>query len=455
MFIMDGQLFEIFKIWLVLLFIKESTGQTTANQQALHTHLFTSYDAGEKPYCGGAVNVTLDLALRQVIDLDEPQQILRANVWVRLKWQDCRLTWTPSSYGNIGNFIVPYKYIWIPDLTLYDSVSSEFVGLKEYRPNIYPDGTVYYNFPSVLESICTVDVERFPYDEQTCKMLFGSWAYHGNDMDLQYKKPEGDLSSAVTNVEWTYISLKAERHVLYYGCCPEPYPDVTYYLRLKRKPQFYLINLIVPSMLITVMAALGYYLPVESGEKVSLQITVMLSLAVFQLLVADKLPPSAEATPVIATYFNFSLFLVGLACVMAVVVIAIHYQGNRRMPDWLYKFGVLKLSVITCVHLGNNSVVSNQKVDTTNSIVVKNQTHKVCPDLNETNRNLTLINMEKPVVTLENGREEHKESGATAPNRVNQDDWRRLALVVDRLSFYVFCIVGITGTSIIFSQFGM
>ena len=45
---------------------------------------------------------------------------------------------------------------------------------------------------------------------------------------------------------------------------------------------------------------------------------------------------------------------------MAVFVIAIHYQGNRRMPDWLYKFGVLKVSVITCVHLGNNSVVSNQ-----------------------------------------------------------------------------------------------
>ena len=54
----------------------ESTGQTTANQQALHTHLFTSYDAGEKPYCGGAVNVTLDLALRQVIDLVSAQPCL-------------------------------------------------------------------------------------------------------------------------------------------------------------------------------------------------------------------------------------------------------------------------------------------------------------------------------------------------------------------------------------------
>jgi hypothetical protein len=123
-------------------------------------------------------------------------------------------------------------------------------------------------------------------------------------MFFQQKNPEGDFSSAVANVEWTYVSMKAERHVVYYGCCPEPYPDVTYYLVLKRKPNFYLINLIIPSMLITVMAALGYFLPVESGEKVSLQITVMLSLAVFQLLVADKLPPSADATPIIGKTLN-------------------------------------------------------------------------------------------------------------------------------------------------------
>jgi hypothetical protein len=33
---------------------------------------------------------------------------------------------------------------------------------------------------------------------------------------------------------------------------------------------------------------------------VSLVITVMLSMSVFQLLVADKLPPSADATPLIS-----------------------------------------------------------------------------------------------------------------------------------------------------------
>lgn len=89
--------------------------------------------------------------------------------------------------------------------------------------------------------------------------------------------------------------------MLHYNCCPEPYPDVTFYLTLRRKPKFYQNSLFVPSALITVMAVLGYHLPVESGEKVSLQITVMLSLAVFQQLVSDKLPPSADSTPLIGT----------------------------------------------------------------------------------------------------------------------------------------------------------
>ena len=179
------------------------------------------------------------------------------------------------------------------------SVGDEFVGINSFLATVYSDGSVYYNFPSIVESLCPLNVKKFPYDSQSCKLVFGSWAYSGNDINIVYKNPYGDLSMAESNVEWDIESITAARHVLYYPCCPEPYPDVTYYLNLNRKPNFYIINLIIPSFAITVMALLGFLLPVESGEKVSLEITVMLSLAVFQLLVADKLPPSAEVTPLI------------------------------------------------------------------------------------------------------------------------------------------------------------
>ena len=44
-------------------------------------------------------------------------------------------------------------------------------------------------------------------------------------------------------------------------------------------------------------------LPVESGEKVSLEITVLLSLAVFMLVVSESVPPSSDNFPIIGTRF--------------------------------------------------------------------------------------------------------------------------------------------------------
>ena len=46
-----------------------------------------------------------------------------------------------------------------------------------------------------------------------------------------------------------------------------------------------------------------FYLPVESGEKVSLGVTVMLALTVFLLLVAETMPPQSVVIPLIGNFF--------------------------------------------------------------------------------------------------------------------------------------------------------
>lgn len=39
---------------------------------------------------------------------------------------------------------------------------------------------------------------------------------------------DGDTSNYIPNSEWTLVHLHAARHVRYYSCCAEPYPDITY-----------------------------------------------------------------------------------------------------------------------------------------------------------------------------------------------------------------------------------
>lgn len=154
-----------------------------------------------------------------------------------------------------------------------------------------------YNFPSRIKTLCQLDVSRFPFDVQTCSLTFGSWACNGLELDVTSKSNIADISAVVENAEWEIVESPIARHEIIYGCCPEPYPDITIYINLRRKPTHYIINIIIPSILITCVAVLGFILPVDAGEKIGLQLTVMLTISVFQMLVAEKLPPAADSQP--------------------------------------------------------------------------------------------------------------------------------------------------------------
>ena len=57
----------------------------------------------------------------------------------------------------------------------------------------------------------------------------------------------------------------------------EPYPDIIFTLKLRRKTLFYTVNLIIPCVGISFLSVLVFYLPSDSGEKVSLYIIYTLS----------------------------------------------------------------------------------------------------------------------------------------------------------------------------------
>ena len=119
------------------------------------------------------------------------------------------------------------------------------------------------------------------------------------ELDVTNSSAAGDIASFVTNSEFDITRMPLKRNVVIYNCCPEPYPDVTFYIHLKRKPMFYVLNLLFPCILITTVALLGFLLPPDAGEKISLEITVLLSLAVFLLVVSETLPATSETFPYI------------------------------------------------------------------------------------------------------------------------------------------------------------
>ena len=82
-------------------------------------------------------------------------------------------------------------------------------------------------------------------------------------------------------------------------------------------------SMIFPALLLTTISILGFYLPPDSGERIGLQITILLTFMVFILTVGDMFP--ASTGPYLGVYFVLCMALLGLNIIMTVLVLHLHY----------------------------------------------------------------------------------------------------------------------------------
>ncbi|KAM9781811.1 neuronal acetylcholine receptor subunit alpha-10-like [Syngnathus typhle] len=297
------------------------------------------------------INVTLQVTLSQIIDMDERNQILTTYLWVRQVWMDAFLAWKKDDYDGLDTIRIPSSYVWRPDIVLYNSADDEFSSSMETNVVLRHDGQVMWDQPAITKSSCSVDVAFFPFDVQECHLTFGSWTHNGNQMDLFNALDSADLADFIPNVEWEILGMPAKKNVILYGCCSDPYPDITFTLHLKRRSSFYIFNLLLPCMMISFLAPLGFYLPADSGEKVSLGVTVLLALTVFQLLVAESMPPS-ESVPLIGKYYIATMLMVTASTALTIFIMNIHHCGpeGRPVPAWAERFILKYLARVCFVH---------------------------------------------------------------------------------------------------------
>ena len=222
------------------------------------------------------------------------------------------------------------------------------------KATVYHTGVVSWNPPAIYKSSCEMDVEWFPFDKQSCLMKFGSWTYDGNEVDLMHMLQENtpaelasidvvstgiNLTEFYPSVEWDILDVPARKNEEYFPCCEEPYPDITFNVTMRRKTLFYTVNLIIPCVGITFLTILVFYLPSDSGEKVTLCISILVSLTVFFLLLAEIIPPTSLAVPLLGKYLLFTMILVTVSIIVTVCVLNVHFRSpaTHQMSPWVKK----------------------------------------------------------------------------------------------------------------------
>jgi len=335
----------------------------------LYDDLLNNYNRLIRPVLNDTDTLTVKLGLKlsQLIDVDLKNQVMTTNVWVEQKWLDYKLKWNPDEYGGVEMLYVPSQHIWLPDIVLFNNADGKYEVTLMTKASLNYTGEVVWKPPAIYKSSCKINVEWFPFDEQSCDMKFGSWTYDGYQLDLKHvSQVRGsnvvnigiDLKEFYLSVEWDILAVPATRNEEYLTSDRgddeleeiedqelkeefrgKLFTDITFLMTLRRKTLFYTVNLIIPCVGISFLTVLVFYLPSDSGEKVTLCISILLSLTVFFLLLAEIIPPTSLAVPLLGKYLLFTMILVTLSICVTVGVLNVHFRSpaTHRMSPWVKK----------------------------------------------------------------------------------------------------------------------
>jgi len=150
---------------------------------------------------------------------------------------------------------------------------------------------------TVQPQYCGATYRTFTFTLQLC---YGccSWMYEVDQLyfDLQSKV---DTTYYRPNGEWSLVDTA----IVYRE--EGGYATARFVIYITRKPAYFIYTLIFPCILLSLLMSLVFLLPAESGEKISYQITVLLSFTVFQLVLRTSMPQTSDFIPIIGTQSGF------------------------------------------------------------------------------------------------------------------------------------------------------
>ncbi|KAM9777196.1 acetylcholine receptor subunit delta, partial [Neosynchiropus ocellatus] len=260
-------------------------------------------------------------------------------------WYDLRLSWNTSVYSTVEMLRLPSKMLWLPEIVLENNNDAQFEVAYYCNVLVSANGFCYWLPPAIFRSSCSINVDYFPFDWQNCTLKFTSLTYNAREIRMLLKVDEGvtvewiviDPESWTENGEWEVIHRPAKRNThQHIPMESNKHQDITFYLIIKRKPLFYIVNIIIPCVLISFLASLVYYLPADSGEKMTLSISVLLAQSVFLLLISQRLPETSLSVPLIVKYLVFIMVLVTVVVLNCVVVLNLHFRSpsTHVMSQW-------------------------------------------------------------------------------------------------------------------------
>ena len=139
--------------------------------------------------------------------------------------------------------------------------------------------------------------------------------------------------------------------VKFYGTNVHPFPSLVFEFVMRRRSLFYIINLIFPCVILSFLSLMTFYIPPASGERITLSISLLLTMLFTLYIVTENLPPDSTTVPLLTKFIGVAMLIMTLALFGTSVAIKFEEKAEP-VPKWV---SLIVGKYLGCLVLRNTS----------------------------------------------------------------------------------------------------
>jgi len=214
-----------------------------------------------------SLNITTEINLRNIIDVDESSLTLSLETTLRFVWTDDRVTTDESRLNKKGYVVLnpsEADKLWVPDIIIdkTHSIRSPAYIIPTSSIRLYKGGKIKYSARKNYDLACGMDFHNFPFDTQVCDVQIYSYGSSVKDYSLRWSTEDQArvINPKITlpqfSVNTTFIdNWDLEGYDIY------KYPGVIFKIHLTRHLTYYMLQLFLPSFFLVLIAWTTMYYP--------------------------------------------------------------------------------------------------------------------------------------------------------------------------------------------------
>jgi hypothetical protein len=223
--------------------------------------------------------------------------------------------------------------IWTPDIIIFDSAEKNAPlsqNRASYLLRVSHQGTVRWQYQMMSSSFCQINIVAFPFDEQTCYINMRSSVRDKYSLRLKRRNAKVKVKENIRTEWFIYDSIVDETHLI---LSKEPNQEselsvLRFTLKLRRAVNYYVFKILFPFSLIAFITLFTFWLAPDSGEKLTLDVTILLSLVIYLQYMSEYIPRSTIELPIVTLFTLTNFFLVFLSCAATVLVLRCYHQNS-------------------------------------------------------------------------------------------------------------------------------